>query len=89
MALLAFDLKAMDGVLELLSPRERHLVAESVNEAILETFGLEKDPKLIKLLQVMEWSEEKLREKISFPSLKSFCDISISAVIESSQAPDQ
>ena len=74
MALLAFDLKAKDNVVDLLSPRERQNVAIKVNEAILEANGYEKASKLCSILKLLNWGQKKLEDKVIFPVLKSYAN---------------
>lgn len=72
MALLAFDLKANEAVVEVLNPLNRQRVAHQVNEALLESSGREKESKLLSLLKLLAWGQTKLQERLNFPVIRDF-----------------
>lgn len=74
MALLAFDLKASEQVLHVLHPSQRQAVAAAVNEAVLGAQGREKESKLGAMIKQLSWAQQRLAEKIVFPSVGNFAD---------------
>ena len=69
MALLAFDLKANENVVEALNPLHRERVAHLVNETLLESSGQEKESKLVSVLKLLIWGQERLGERMNFPQM--------------------
>lgn len=72
LALLAFDLRAKENIVQLLDPTQRQRVATKVNEAMLEDAGVEKTSKLAHIFKMLSWAQKKLEEKVNFPVMKSF-----------------
>lgn len=72
MALLAFDLKANEAVVEVLNPLNRQRVAHQVNEALLEASGREKESRLVSVLKLLAWGQTKLQERLNFPVIRDF-----------------
>ncbi|KAJ1900677.1 hypothetical protein LPJ66_001304 [Kickxella alabastrina] len=76
MALLAFDVGAVgqEGARELLDFRQRVRTANELNRALLAASSLPREPKLPKLLMLLEWSQAQLDEKARYPRIGNLLD---------------
>ncbi|KAJ1921405.1 hypothetical protein H4219_000722 [Mycoemilia scoparia] len=72
MALLAFDLDETNPMIDLLDYTHRQKTASEINAALLSSQGYSKEPKLPYLLHMLAWSQERLKEKAQFPTIRNF-----------------
>lgn len=74
MALFAFSGESLlqNPVAHLLEPAQRLKTACELNSAILASQSSDSDPKLLSVLKLLIWGQERLSEKVNFPKLEKF-----------------
>jgi len=88
MALLAFDVtNTTSPVASLLETRQRLKVASEVNAALLVNQGQEKEAKLVDLLRMVKWAQDKVAgQGAIFPRLTNLADASFPSSSSSSSS---
>lgn len=72
MSLFAFSSQALldNPVGHLLEPSQRLKTACELNSAILASQSSDSDPKLLSLIKLLLWGQDKLAEKVNFPKIE-------------------